>query len=69
VEARDVAEVWVDGVSTGLTTPTLGFHLAEGDHVIELHAASGERSAPRKVHVARGQTIRLSLSLGSGGKR
>jgi hypothetical protein len=65
VEARDVAEVWVDGVSTGLTTPTLGFHVPIGVHVIELRAPSGERSAPRTVHVGRGQTLRLSLALGA----
>jgi serine/threonine-protein kinase len=69
VEARDVAEVWVDGVSTGLTTPTLGFHVAAGDHVIELRAASGDRSVPRKVHIERGQTLRLSLALAAPGGR
>ena len=36
VEALDVAEVWLDGVPTGLTTPTLGFHVATGDHILEL---------------------------------
>ncbi|HEX8951010.1 MAG TPA: serine/threonine-protein kinase, partial [Polyangia bacterium] len=30
VEAQDVAEVWLDGVPTGLTTPTLGFRVATG---------------------------------------
>jgi tRNA A-37 threonylcarbamoyl transferase component Bud32 len=66
VEAQDVAEVWVDGVATGLTTPTLGFHVTVGDHVVELRAPSGERSAPRKVRVQRGQTLRLSMSLLAG---
>ncbi len=63
VEAQDVAEVWLDGVPTGLTTPTLGFHVATGDHTVELRTASGDRSLPRKVHVAQGQTLRLSMSL------
>ena len=63
VEAQDVAEVWLDGVPTGLTTPTLGFHVGVGQHTIELHAPSGERSAPKKVSVAQGQTLRLSMAL------
>ena len=44
VEAQDVAEVWLDGIPTGLTTPTLGFRVGTGDHTIELRAPSGERS-------------------------
>jgi len=66
VEAQDVAEVWLDGVPTGLTTPTLGFHVATGEHTIELRASSGERSLPKKVHVAQGQTLRLSMALAPG---
>ena len=59
VEAQDMAEVLVDGVPTGLTTPTLGFHVATGDHTIELRApVVGERSAPKKVRVGQGQTLR-----------
>ena len=63
VEARDVAEVWVDGVSTGLTTPTLGFHVKVGEHMVELRTPSGERSLPRTVKVTRGQTLRVALAL------
>jgi tRNA A-37 threonylcarbamoyl transferase component Bud32 len=63
VEAHDVAEVWVDGVSTGLTTPTLGFHVPVGEHAVELRGPGGERSAVRTVKVGRGQTVRVSLSL------
>ena len=40
VEAQDVAEVWLDGMPTGLTTPTLGFHVATGDHVLELRGTA-----------------------------
>ena len=63
VEAQDVAEVWLDGVPTGLTTPTLGFRVPTGDHTIELHGSSGERSPAKKVRVTQGQTLRLSLAL------
>jgi hypothetical protein len=63
VDSQDVAEVWLDGIATGLTTPTLGFRVTEGDHVVELRAPSGEKSLPKKVKLARGQTVRLSMSL------
>jgi serine/threonine-protein kinase len=65
VEAQDVAEVWLDGVPTGLTTPTLGFHVATGDHVLELRAPAGvdERSPPKKIHIAQGQTLRVTMAL------
>jgi tRNA A-37 threonylcarbamoyl transferase component Bud32 len=63
VEAQDVAEVWLDGTPTGLTTPTLGFHVATGDHTIELRAPSGEHSPMKKVRVVQGQTLRLNMAL------
>jgi tRNA A-37 threonylcarbamoyl transferase component Bud32 len=63
VEAQLVAEVWLDGTPTGLTTPTLGFHVATGDHTVELRATSGERSASKKVRVVQGQTLRLTMAL------
>jgi tRNA A-37 threonylcarbamoyl transferase component Bud32 len=63
VEAQDVAEVWLDGVPTGLTTPTLGFHVLVGDHVLELRSTAGERSPPKKVHVEKGATLRISMAL------
>jgi predicted Ser/Thr protein kinase len=63
VEAQVVAEVWLDGMPTGLTTPTLGFHVATGDHTIELRSSSGERSLPKKVRVSQGQTLRLAMAL------
>jgi hypothetical protein len=66
VDSQDVAEVWVDGVSTGMNTPTLGFRVGEGEHVIELRAPSGEKSAPKHIKLARGQTLRLSMSLAGG---
>jgi hypothetical protein len=66
VEAQDVAEVWLDGVQTGLTTPTLGFHVATGEHTIELRTSAGERSLSKRVHVAQGQTLRVTMALAAG---
>ncbi len=67
VEAQDVAEVWLDGVPTGLTTPTLGFRVPTGDHVLELHAPSPstEHSPPKKVRIVQGQTLRVTMALGT----
>ena len=69
VDAPERAEVWLDGVATGLTTPTLGFRVAAGAHVVELRGASGERSPSKKVRVERGHTQRLSLALAPGERR
>jgi len=66
VDSQDVAEVWVDGVATGMNTPTLGFRVGEGEHVIELRAPSGEKSAPKRIKLVRGQTLRLTMSLQGG---
>ncbi|HEX8953230.1 MAG TPA: serine/threonine-protein kinase, partial [Polyangia bacterium] len=35
VDANTAAEVWIDGVDTGYTTPTLGIHEPLGEHVVE----------------------------------
>jgi serine/threonine-protein kinase len=66
VDANTAAEVWLDGIDTGYTTPTLGIHLRVGEHVVEVRDGSGRR-ATTKINVQQGQTIRLLLSP-SGGK-
>ncbi|HEY2743126.1 MAG TPA: serine/threonine-protein kinase [Polyangia bacterium] len=65
VEAQEVAEVWIDGVPTGLTTPTLGFRVAIGEHTVELRAAAPatEHSVVKKIKVVQGQTLRLSMAI------
>ncbi|MDB4970581.1 MAG: pknB [Myxococcales bacterium] len=65
VDANTAAEVWLDGVDTGYTTPTLGIHVALGDHMIEVRDGGGHK-ASSKVHVVQGQTVRLLLSPGGG---
>jgi eukaryotic-like serine/threonine-protein kinase len=66
VDANTAAEVWIDGVDTGYTTPTLGIHVPLGDHVVEVRDGAGHKAAS-KVTVTQGQTIRMLLSP-SGGK-
>jgi hypothetical protein len=60
VDANTAAAVWVDGIDTGYTTPTLGIRIAPGDHQIEVR--EGSSSASATVHLTQGQTTRLLLS-------
>ena len=63
VDANSAAEVWIDGVDTGYTTPTLGIHQPLGEHIVEVRDGAGHR-ASSKVTLTQGQTIRLLLSPG-----
>ncbi|HWE29811.1 MAG TPA: PEGA domain-containing protein, partial [Polyangia bacterium] len=64
VDANTAAEVWMDGVDTGYTTPTLGIHVPLGEHLVEVRDGAGHK-ATAKVQVQQGQTIRLLLSPGA----
>jgi hypothetical protein len=66
VSSGSPAQVWLDGVFTGLTTPTIGIDVAAGPHLVELRDAAGARSAPRSVAVRQGETVRVEL-LAPGG--
>jgi serine/threonine protein kinase len=63
VDSNTAAEVWIDGVDTGYTTPTLGIHQALGHHTVEVRDGAGHR-ATAQVNLEQGQTIRLLLSPG-----
>ncbi|MGZ3428287.1 MAG: serine/threonine protein kinase, partial [Polyangia bacterium] len=65
VDANTAAEVWIDGVDTGYTTPTLGIHEPLGEHVVEVRDGAGHK-ASSKVLLTQGQAIRLLLSPGGG---
>jgi serine/threonine-protein kinase len=65
VDANTAAEVWIDGIDTGYTTPTLGIHEPLGEHVVEVRDGAGHK-ASSKVMLTQGQTIRLLLSPGGG---
>jgi tRNA A-37 threonylcarbamoyl transferase component Bud32 len=63
VDSNGAAEVWLDGVDSGYTTPTLGIHVPAGLHTVEVRdGANGKVSA--KVKIEQGQTLRLLLSPG-----
>jgi hypothetical protein len=68
VDSSGVAEVWLDGVDTGYTTPTLGIHLNAGIHTVEVRDNAQGRAAT-KVKILQGQTVRLLLTPSAqGGK-
>jgi serine/threonine-protein kinase len=60
VDSNTAAAVWLDGIDTGYTTPTLGLHVGVGNHVVEVR--DGSRRASAKIHVKQGQTVRLLLT-------
>jgi serine/threonine protein kinase len=67
VDGPSAAEVWLDGAFTGFTTPTLGFRVRAGDHVVELRAGN-LRSSPTRVAIHQGDHAHLTLSLIDRGK-
>jgi hypothetical protein len=64
VDANTAGEVYLDGVDTGYTTPTLGMYVPVGEHTVEVR--DGSQSAATRVKVAQGQTLRLLLSPSPG---
>jgi tRNA A-37 threonylcarbamoyl transferase component Bud32 len=61
VDANSAAEVWIDGLNTGYTTPTLGIQVPLGKHLVELRDGNGGKGATTTVTVGQGQTVRLLL--------
>jgi hypothetical protein len=64
VDANTAAAVWIDGVDTGYTTPTLGIHVLPGEHKVEVR--EGTAHAATTVRLDKGQTQRLLLSPTAG---
>jgi tRNA A-37 threonylcarbamoyl transferase component Bud32 len=60
VDSNAAAAVWIDGVDSGYTTPTLGIRMLPGEHKIEVH--DGSARALTSVKLSQGQTLRLLLS-------
>jgi serine/threonine-protein kinase len=61
IDANRASSVWVDGVDTGLVTPTLGIRVKPGRHEIALTDASGQRGPSAQVEVQKGETRHLML--------
>jgi serine/threonine-protein kinase len=64
VDANSAGEVWIDGLNSGYTTPTLAIEIGIGAHTVEVRDASGHRSEAVKINVEQGQTVRLLLGTG-----
>jgi hypothetical protein len=60
VDANASGEVWLDGVFTGFTTPTIGLVVRTGTHVVEVRSA-GMRARPVSVTLRAGQNLRLTV--------
>jgi tRNA A-37 threonylcarbamoyl transferase component Bud32 len=60
VDSNTASAVWIDGVDTGYTTPTLGIRVSPGEHKVEVHDGSARAGA--SVRLSQGQTQRLLLS-------
>jgi hypothetical protein len=61
VDANSAAEVWIDGLNTGYTTPTLGLQLPIGKHTVELRDGAGGKGQSTVVMLGQGQTLRILL--------
>ncbi len=64
VDANSAADVWIDGVDTGFTTPTLGVRLLPGVHHVEVR--EGDKHAAREVTLVKGQIQRVLLTPADG---
>ena len=63
IDANGAAEVWIDDMYTGYTTPTFGLRVPVGRHTIELRDSTGARSKPAEVVVRRGESMHVTMSL------
>jgi hypothetical protein len=61
VDANTAADVWIDGMATGFTTPTLAMLIPAGTHLVELRDGNGRRLASTEVTLAIGQLKRVLL--------
>ncbi len=66
VDSPAHAEVWIDGVDSGHSTPTIAIRMPVGEHRVELRDSAGGRSQIATVTVQAGVTERLLLNLGGG---
>ena len=63
VDSRDEAEIWVDGVDTGLATPAEGLRVDPGRHTLQLKDSSGATSRPTTITIKAGETQHVVMNL------
>jgi len=62
VDSNTTAHVFIDGLDTGLTSPTTGILVPSGAHSIQLRSELGE-SVNEHVRLRQGETLRVSLNV------
>ena len=60
LDSDTVAEVWIDGHSSGFYSPTM-FRLPAGEHTVQLHDGDEARSPAARVRIKPGRATQLSL--------
>jgi tRNA A-37 threonylcarbamoyl transferase component Bud32 len=60
IDSNRAAQVWIDGIDTGYTTPTLGLRVTAGEHLVEVR--DGNAHAQTRVKIAQGQLLRILLT-------
>jgi tRNA A-37 threonylcarbamoyl transferase component Bud32 len=60
LDSDTVAEVWIDGQSSGFVSPTM-FRIAAGEHTVQLRDVDEIKSAPARVRIKVGRATQLSL--------
>jgi hypothetical protein len=61
IDANRAASVFIDGVDTGMTTPTIGIRVLPGKHDVTLRDASGQRGPSVQLELKQGETRHLTL--------
>src|SRR5262249_31154811 len=61
VESNAPTKVFVDGEDSGFMAPTPGLRVSAGEHAVSLRDGDGRILSERRVHVRRGDTVRLAL--------
>jgi hypothetical protein len=62
VDSPVEAEIWLDGVDTGLEPPAMGLRVTPGRHTLQLRDSSGATSKPVTVDVRQGETVRVVMN-------
>jgi serine/threonine-protein kinase len=63
IDSNEGGRVYIDGKATAYDAPTFPILVEKGSHLVELRDATGRRSAPARVEIRQGETVRVTLKL------
>ena len=63
IDSSKEAEIYVDGIDTGLTSPAVGLRVDPGRHTLELRDSSGATSRPTTITIKAGETLHVVMNL------